>query len=164
MMNISVVIISFNCWELLNACLKSLYASDASFKEVIIIDNASSDGTCEQIKTFYKDIKLFENKINIGHSRAVNQGCALSTGNRILLLDADTELKHDCITILNSFLNSNPDVSMVAPKTFLSDGSLQDSAKRFPSPVNGLFGRQSFLTRCFPGNRISKKIPYYKQL
>lgn len=155
--DISVLIISFNCWGLLNACLKSIYYSDVFFKEVIVIDNASIDGSIENLKKFYPDVQLFQNDKNVGHTRAVNQGCKLSNGKYILLLDADTELNIDCVNILATFLFSHPNVSMAAPKTYLSDGSLQDSGKNFPSPINGIFGRQSYLTRLFPGNPFSRR-------
>ena len=155
--DISVLIISFNCWDLLNACLKSIYASNVSFKEIIIIDNASVDGSIENLKTYYPEIRLVQNDKNVGHTRAVNQGCKLSKGQYILLLDADTELNTDCVNTLASFLFSHPKASMAAPKTYLSDGSLQDSGKNFPSPINGLFGRQSYLTRLFPRNPFSRR-------
>ena len=156
-MDISVLIASFNCWDLLNSCLKSIYSSESSFKEIIIIDNASVDGTCEKLKHNYPDIRLLENKENVGHTRAVNQGCRLATGKRILLLDADTEINSDCVNVMSSFLDAHPEVSMVAPKTYLTDGTIQDSAKNFPLPINGIFGRQSLLTRLFPGNPFTRR-------
>jgi len=155
--NISILIISFNCWNLLNACLKSIYSYDNSFKEIIVIDNDSADKTCDNVRKYYPAIRLIKNKTNVGHTRAVNQGCRICSGKRILLLDADTEIQKDCVKIMSSFLDANPDVFMVAPKTFLTNGSLQDSAKNFPSPINGIFGRQSFLTRIFPGNPFSRR-------
>ena len=155
--NISVVIISFNCWELLNACLKSIYSSDSACKEIIVIDNNSVDETCENLRKYYPEVRIIENDSNVGHTRAVNQGCRISSGKHILLLDADTEVSKDCVRVLAVFLESHPDVSVVAPKTFLADGTLQNSAKNFPAPINGIFGRQSLLTRLFPGNVFSKR-------
>ena len=155
--NISVLIISFNCWDLLDACLKSIYSSDSSFKEIIVIDNASVDGTCEKLNIFYPAVRLIENDENVGHTKAVNQGCRLCLGEFVLLLDADTEIRRDCVKIMASFLATHPEVSMVAPKTYLTNGSLQDSAKNFPSPINGIFGRQSLLTRMFPNNPFSRR-------
>ncbi len=72
--DISVLIISFNCWDLLDACLKSIYSSEDPFKEIIIVDNNSADNTCEKLKSDYPEIILIENSENVGHPRAVNQG------------------------------------------------------------------------------------------
>lgn len=156
-LNISVLIISFNCWDLLHACLKSINASDCEVKEIIIIDNDSEDETRKNLQQFYPDVKLIKNDENVGHTKAVNQGCKIANGEFILLLDADTEVEPDCISLMHGFLKQHPKVSMVAPKTYLADGVLQDSAKNFPTPINGIFGRQSLLTRFFPNNPFAKR-------
>jgi GT2 family glycosyltransferase len=82
---------------------------------------------------------------------------SLARGEYILVLDDDTELAPDCIDRLLDFMTSRPDVAMVAPRTFNSDGSIQESARNFPGVLSGLFGRQSVLTRVFPQNRFSQK-------
>jgi N-acetylglucosaminyl-diphospho-decaprenol L-rhamnosyltransferase len=155
--NTSVLIVSFNCWELLNACLKTIYSSDSPHKEIIVIDNNSVDETCENLRKYYPEVRIIENDSNVGHTKAVNQGCRISSGKYILLLDADTEVSKDCVGLLTSFLESHPHISMVSPKTFLADGSLQDSAKNFPAPINGIFGSPSLLTKLFPGNAFSQR-------
>ncbi len=155
--DISVLVISFNCWHLLDDCLKSLYAAGDQYREIIVIDNASVDGTPDQLKKHYPGVRLIENNENIGHTRAVNQGCRLVKGELVLLLDADTVIHQNCIRIMALFMKQHPQASMAAPKTYLGDGTLQDSAKNFPSPINGIFGRQSLLTRLFPNNAFSKR-------
>ncbi len=155
---ISIIIVSFNSWNLLKKCLDSICLSDSIKKEIIIVDNASSDETRDMLKKNYKkNYKFILNDQNIGHPKAVNQGFKAAIGEYILLLDSDTELKKDTIQILIGYLDKNPDVSMISPLTLNSDGTIQMTARNFPSVINGLFGRRSLLTKFFPNNFFSKK-------
>ena len=155
--SLSILITSFNCWDLLNACLRSIFSSDYPAFEIVVVDNASIDGTVEKLHITYPMVRVIENSENLGHARAVNQGFKLVTGQRVLLLDADTELRPDAITNMSAFLDDHPEVYLVAPRTFNSDGTLQHSARNFPSIMSGLFGRQSFMTRLFPKNPFSRR-------
>ncbi len=155
--NLSVLIVSFNCWSYLDKCIHSILASDDPILEIIVVDNASADGTPSKLRAKYPEVHLVENSENLGLPPAANRGFRLAKGDRILLLDADTELKPDAIGIMERFLDEHPDVWMVAPRTFYSDGTIQESARDFPSAINGLFGRQSVLTRLFPNNPFSKR-------
>jgi len=154
---LSVLIISFNCWDLLSDCLCSLHNSDNNFHEIVVVDNASVDETCKMLPKAFPEVRLLQNRTNVGHTKAVNQGCKEISGTHILLLDADTELAPDCISKMMGFMEIYPDISMVAPRTYNSDGSVQESARDFPSPINGVFGRQSMLTRLFPNNTFSRR-------
>jgi len=156
-LSISAITISFNCWSLLDKCLESIERSSVPCEEIIVIDNASVDGSQEKVREKYSGVTLIENTENVGHTRAVNQGCREASGGLILLLDADTELRPDTIEIMAAYLRANPDAWIVGPKTYLGDGSVQDSAKNFPRPINGLFGRQSLLSRCFPHNPFTRR-------
>ena len=154
--SLSILIISFNCWGRLNACLRSIFSSDHPVFEIIVIDNASIDGTVEKLHITYPTVRIIENSENIGHARGVNQGLKLVTGQRVLLLDADTELRPDAITHMSVFLDDHPEVYLVAPRLYNSDGTIQHSARNFPSIMSGLFGRQSLMTRLFPKNPFSQ--------
>ena len=153
---LSIVVISFNCWNLLDACLRSLDVSPAPVREIeiIVIDNASVDGTPQKLREVYPQVTILENHENIGHPRAVNQGMAVARGELIMILDADTEFKPDAISHLLNFLGDHPEVSMVTPRTLNPDGTIQETARNFPTVINGLIGRQSFLSRWFPHNRF----------
>jgi GT2 family glycosyltransferase len=102
-------------------------------------------------------VHQIRNHTNEGHTRAVNQGIVAANGELILLLDADTIVRAGTVRALESFLKARPEVSIVAPRMFNGDGTLQETARDFPRPINGLFGRQSVLTRWFPANRFSKR-------
>ncbi|MHC4196100.1 MAG: glycosyltransferase family 2 protein [Planctomycetota bacterium] len=155
--NLSIVITSFNCWHYLDNCLQSIRASDRFIYEIIVVDNASTDRTPEKLQTVYPQVRLVQNSKNLGHTLAVNQGFKKASGSRILLLDADTELELDAIKIMSTFLDEHPEVCVVAPRTLNSDGTIQETARNFPSAMNGLFGRQSTMTRLFPNNPFSKR-------
>lgn len=155
--NLSVLIVSFNCWHYLKDCIQSILASTYPVSAIIVVDNASVDGTPEKLQALYPRVRLIRNSKNLGLPRAVNQGLKESTGERILLLDADTEVEQNAIKHMSTFLDERPEVSMVAPRTLNSDGTTQETARNFPSVMNGLFGRQSILTRLFPDNRFSRR-------
>ena len=148
----SVVVPNFNSWHYLDVCLTSLIDSKFPFFEMIVLDNASIDGSQDNIRAKYPQVRLIENSTNLGHVGAVNQGCGLAKGDTILLLDSDTELSPDSIERMASVLDKHPEVWMVGPKTLNTDGTTQEGARRFPSPINGLFGRQSLLSKIFPNN------------
>jgi len=155
---LSVVIVSWNDWPKLQRCLASIDANaDAPSREILVIDNASSDGTPGQVRRHWPAVQLLANGRNIGHTRAVNLGFARARGEFVLVLDSDTELAEDCIALLLEFLRARPDVDLVAPRTFNTDGTIQETARNFPSALAGLFGRQSTLTRWFPHNPISRR-------
>jgi GT2 family glycosyltransferase len=154
---LTVLIVTWNGWRDTRRCLKSILESTASGFEVLVIDNASRDGTPEKIEQLFPSVRLIRNADNLGHTHGVNQGVRLAHGEHVLVLDSDTELAPDSIGLLLDTLESHPKVGLVAPRTYNSDGSIQPSARQFPSAINGLFGRQSVLTRLFPRNRYSRR-------
>lgn len=154
---LTIIIVTWNSWSDLRKCLDSIYASVARDYDVLVIDNASVDGTRDRLRELFPQVRLCENDTNIGHTRAVNQAFSLVRGEFALLLDVDTELPPDMIDRLMGFMAARPDVSLAAPRTLNTDGSVQESARNFPSVWNGLFGRQSLLTRIFPNNPLTRR-------
>lgn len=154
---LSILIVSWNDWPKLRLCLSSILRGALPTHEIILVDNNSSDGTPERVQAEFPTVRLIRNAQNIGHTRAVNQLFGLAAGEHVLLLDSDTELQPDCIAILHEFLLTHPDVDLVAPRTFNTDGTIQETARNFPTALSGLFGRQSLLTRLFPNNPISHR-------
>jgi hypothetical protein len=154
---LSVVTVSWNDWSKLRTCLQSIYRAAPPTTQVIVIDNHSTDGTVQRMRDGFPQVESHENATNLGHTRGINQGLDLARGEYILVLDSDTELAADCIALLTEFMEARPDVMMVAPRTFNTDGSVQESARNFPGVMSGLFGRQSLLTRLFPRNRYTRE-------
>lgn len=154
---VSAIVASWEDWPKLSACLESLHAQKSPDIEVIVIDNNSRDGTAERVAERFPQVRLMRNSTNVGHTQAVNQGFTLGNGKFVLVLDSDTEIKEGCVRLLMEFLEQRPDVAMVAPRTFNTDGTVQESARNFPSMMSGLLGRQSLLTQLFPNSAFSKR-------
>jgi GT2 family glycosyltransferase len=135
-MECSVVIVSYNVKEFLLSCIESVYRSDRKNIEIIVVDNNSSDGSLSLLKQKYPDVILIENKSNAGFSEANNQGIKIAKGDFIFLLNPDTKLRLDTISVLRKFLEEHADAGIVAPRLLNADGSLQVSAFKFPSLIN----------------------------
>jgi len=154
---VSFVIAARNNWHYLDPCIASIPRSGVQRSEVIVVDNASTDGTVGLLRERYLDVRILQNGSNVGHCRAINQGIRQAQGEYVVVLDGDTVLWPDAIARLVEFLGSRPDVAIAAPRMLNADGSVQETARSFPGPVNGLFGRNSILTRLFPGNRFARR-------
>lgn len=154
---LSILIISWNSWPDIKKCLESIHLANFTDFEIVVIDNDSTDGTVEKLQRYFPEVRVHLNRSNVGHARAVNQGFGLVRGEYVLLLDADTELAPETISKMMFFMRRRNDVSVAAPRTFNTDGSVQESARNFPTFMSSLFGRQSFLTKAFPNNRFSKR-------
>lgn len=133
-MRLSIVIVSWNVCEQLHDCLQSIRdnASQAE-REVIVIDNSSSDGTIESIRSEFPDVLLIANNQNVGFARANNQGIAGSSGTYVLLLNPDTIVHEGALDSLIDFMDQNADVGACGPKLLNGDGTTQPSVRRFPT-------------------------------
>ena len=154
---LTVLIVSWNSWHHLQPCLSSIGRSTFLDHDVLVIDNASGDGTPEHLAREFPAVHVVQNRENLGHTRAVNQGLIKVQSEMIMVLDADTELAENAIETMVRFLDDHPEVDLVAPRTFNTDGTIQESARNFPTAMSGLFGRQSHFTRLFPNNPFSRR-------
>ena len=156
--SLTIIIASWNGWSRLRTCLASIYGGRLPAAiGVLVVDNASQDGTQQKISLEFPQVRLHQNAANLGHTAAINQGFALADSDYIFVLDDDTELGPDCLAKLMEFMETHREVGLVGPRTFNTDGSVQESARNFPGILSGLFGRQSFLTRVFPHNRFASR-------
>jgi GT2 family glycosyltransferase len=140
---IAVVVVSYNTREHLHACLATIFA--AAPCEVIVVDNASSDGSVEMITANYPEVVLHANKQNRGYGAAANQAIASCNADYVLLLNSDTRLEAGALKALSSYLDRNPRAAMVGPRLVRPNGTLQRSCLPFPTPLNS-FLRESALT------------------
>jgi GT2 family glycosyltransferase len=156
-MDITVSIVNWNTRDEIDGCLASLFAQAGVEFEVYVVDNASSDGSAEFIKERYPKVKLIENDSNLGFARAQNQAIHESKGRYVMLLNPDTVLPEtDTLAKLVSFADSHPDIGILGPKIENPDGSLQLSARKFPTMGTGLF-RRTPLGKLFPNNRFVRE-------
>ncbi len=131
--DLSVVILSWNTQDLTLACLRSLYAEDPKFsREVIVIDNASHDGSADAIAAEFPAATLIRNEENVGYSGGHNQGAKLASGRYLCTLNSDTEVSPGALDLLIDFLEENPSYGAVAPRLVNLDGSVQTACMHFP--------------------------------
>jgi len=138
MIDLSICIVSWNTVDFLRKCLKSVYhfTNGISF-EVVIVDNGSTDGTIEMIKTEFSQSILIESDKNLGFARGNNLAVRNSTGRYIVYLNPDTELTSNSLNTLTNFLEKNRGYGAVGPKLVFGDGKIQFvCARTFPTPKN----------------------------
>ncbi|MBI4686408.1 MAG: glycosyltransferase family 2 protein [Nitrospirae bacterium] len=130
---LSVVIVSYNTIGLLEACIRSVLSNLPTCSEIIVVDNASTDGSSEMIKKTFSMVRLIENKENLGFGKANNQGITISRGQYILLLNSDAEIKPNAINIMINFIGEYPTIGMIGPRLLNDDGTTQPSVSTLPN-------------------------------
>lgn len=159
MEKISIIIVSWNVRELLKKCLESIYRFSAGLDlEIIIIDNNSSDGTVDMVKKNFPKVKTLVNHNNLGFAAANNQGIKQATGDYILLLNPDTEIRKNAIKKTLDFIKTKERAGIVGCKHLNPDMTLQPSVRKFPR-VLAVFLILSKVAKIFPN--LS---PVYKYL
>ena len=155
---LSIVVVNFNRCEALRHCLFSIRAAICTSPfELFVVDNGSKDGSVAMIQKEFPDAALLRNKTNLGFSRAVNQALRKASGDYFLCLNNDTWLYPQCLDRVLSFMEGHPDVGIAGGKILNANGSLQFSARSFPTFTTALFNRTSFFTQLFPENRFSRR-------
>ena len=150
--DLSIVILNFNVRDLLLKCLESVFKSKRSHDkwQIIVVDNASMDGSVEAVREKYREVELIENKKNLGFSAGNNVGVKRVKAPAILFLNPDTVVIDDAINKSLKFLLSNPDIGALNCRVELPDGRLDYSCHRgFPTPWNA-FCYFSGLSKIFP--------------
>jgi GT2 family glycosyltransferase len=154
-LDLSIIIVNYNVKEFIQNLLHSIVKATTGIKyEVIIIDNASNDGSVEFIREKFPEVKLIVNSINRGFSRANNQGLSVAEGEYLLLLNPDTLLREDTLDKMIAFFKSTPEAGLAGCKILNPDGTLQLACRRsFPGPWTS-FCKVTGLSSFFPNNRI----------
>jgi GT2 family glycosyltransferase len=149
--DVSVCIVNWNTRDLLYNCLSSIARHTHGARvEVIVVDNASSDGSVEMMRAGFPEVRVVASRVNHGFARGSNLAASLATGDYVLFLNPDTELDTDAITGLWEFLRANPGHGVVGCRLLNSDGSVQTTcAGEMPTMRNEL-SSLLFLDRLFP--------------
>jgi GT2 family glycosyltransferase len=166
---IAVVIVNYNTREHLRACLATVLSETPS--EVVVVDNASSDGSVEMVQADYPDVVLHANETNVGYGAAANQAIASCAAKYILLLNADTLLQSGALRALSTYLDLHPPAAIVGPRLANPQGKQQPSCHPFPTPLNTLvhmsmlnelIGHVPFLRNHYlnPPPRRAKAVPW----
>src|SRR5205809_705605 len=142
---VSVCIANWNCRGLLRRCLESLFQHDQGVSfEVLIVDNASTDGAADMVAAEFPQVTLVRNAENRGFSVANNQAAALARGRYFFFLNNDTIVPPNTLRQFFEFAEANPTVGMVGPRLRGGDGVSQISYRRKPT-LGALLHRISLL-------------------
>lgn len=139
MSTVSVVVLSWNTRELLRVCLEHVYASEPVPHEVVVVDNASEDGSAELVAEHFPGAKLIRNERNEGFAKGCNIGIQAADAEYVFLLNSDTEVAPNAIELLATWLDEHPEYGATAPRLQHPDGGLQPTCMAFPSLWTPLF-------------------------
>ncbi len=150
-----IILVNYNSTGYLLKCLDTVYETLGDRPAVIYVQDNHSQDCPEKIHQHFPEVHLTLNDKNLGFAAAVNQAILKSTSPYIVLLNPDSLMVKGFFEAAIPYLSQNPDVGIIGPKILDSDGSIQGSARSFPTPLTAFFGRKSLFTRLFPNNRIT---------
>jgi GT2 family glycosyltransferase len=156
-MDVSIIIVSWNTRELLRNCLNSIIEQTRRFSyEIIVVDNASRDGSARMTEQCFPSAKLVVNCVNRGFAAANNQGMQLASGRYTLLLNPDTVILDNAIDRCIAYADAHRDVGVVGCQVLEREGHIQQTGFSFPSTWI-LFLSLTGLPRLFPRSPIFTK-------
>ena len=165
-LDIVVIVVGINSRECVRRCLASLGCTEwgAYSHAIVYVDNASADGSVEMVRDEFPETVVLANAHNVGFCGACNQGVASVESRYIYLLNNDTVVLPESVVLLAEYLDRTPDAAAAANRLLNPDLSDQWSARRFPTWMNGLFGRRSFLSGLFPATSVVRDYLYKEQM
>ena len=135
-MDLSIIIVNWNTRDMLRSCLASIPAEAELQTEIIVIDNASGDGSADMVAEELPSARLIRNSANLGFATATNQGLRVARGRHQLLLNSDTLVLGDVLTASVRYMDANPDIGMMGCKVLNEDGTTQMTCSLYPSFFN----------------------------
>jgi len=158
LIDLSIIIVNFNVKAFLQNCLISIQKSVQNIShEIIVVDNASDDGSVEFIKKNFSQVNLIESKTNLGFSKANNLGLLKASGKYICLINPDTLVQENTFIEMIKFFESNPEAGLAGCKILNPDGTFQLACRRsFPTPWVA-FTKVIGLSRLFPKFKFFSK-------
>lgn len=135
---LAVAVVSYDTRDLLELCLRSVRAARPA--HAVVVDNGSTDGSIELVRTHFAEMTLIVNKPNRGYGAAGNQAIASCSAPVVLLLNSDTEIAPDALSALGRYLAEHHEAAVAGPRLVNLDGSLQASTLGFPSTADMLMG------------------------
>ncbi|NRT74188.1 glycosyltransferase [Clostridium beijerinckii] len=146
-MKLSIIIVNYNTYNLTKQTIDSIIGEHHNFNyEIILVDNASSDGSINKLQDEFRNIvitqklRIIMNKDNLGFAKANNIGIKFASGKYILLLNSDTVLKENCLEKCIGKIEKDRNIGALGCKVILANGELDHACKRgFPSPKASLY-------------------------
>lgn len=133
-LELSIAVISFNTIDLTKACLDSVINNLGDLSaEIIVVDNASKDGSAQMIREDFPHVVLIENDRNVGFAAANNQAFSVAEGEFVLLLNSDTEIISDVLAKSIDYLKTNPLVGAMGCRVLNTDKTMQPTCSGYPT-------------------------------
>lgn len=134
--DLSISIVSYNTRELLKRCIESIYKYTKGIDfEVIVVDNASQDGTADMVEREFKKVKLIKNIVNKYYTGANNQSLNIAKGKYFLILNADTYFVDNSLKKMVDYMEENLDIGACEGLEVYEDGRLVPTGSRFSTPL-----------------------------
>ena len=154
MKDISVIIVNWNTKDMLLDCVKSLYRiTRESSLEIIVVDNASTDGSINALQEKFPQVKKILNPANFGFAKANNIGIKESQGRYICLVNSDVKALNGVLDKMCDYMDVHPEIGALAPKTFGRDMQIQKNCREVPT-LRNLFCQEFFLDTLFPTVKV----------
>ena len=145
MIDISVIIVNWNTKALLLDCVASLYkATRESSLEIIVVDNDSMDGSIYALRKIFPQVQTIVNPENLGFAKANNIGIKKAQGRYVCLVNSDVKALEGVLDKMRIYMESHPEIGVLAPKTFFGDMQIQKNCREFPT-LRNIFCQEFFL-------------------
>jgi GT2 family glycosyltransferase len=149
---VSVCVVNWNCRDVLRECLQSLRDQPLGLDhEIIVVDNASTDGAADMVAAAFPEVRLIRNAANVGFARANNQAARAARGRYLFFLNNDTVVPPGVLHELVEYLDDHPDVVLVGPRLRDARGRVQASHRRAPTVAT--FVHRTWAFRVLAGRR-----------
>jgi len=137
MIQLSIIVVTWNCRPFIRQFLESLgdRLHDSSV-QILVLDNASGDGTAELIEQDFPSVQLIRNDSNLGFARACNLGLGLAKGGLVSLINPDVKILPGCFEAMTEWMQTHEDIGLLGPRMLESDGLVHRSTMRFPTAWN----------------------------
>ena len=156
--DVSVLIVSYNTRDLLKECVQSVFRESGSLRvQVIVVDNVSTDGSPQMVEQEFPDVLLIRSDVNLGFGPANNLGFRSASGRYLVLLNSDAFLTEGSLQRSVAHMDANPGAGLGGGRLIGRDGSLQPSARMFPTVVGDLLVLSGLAAR-FPRSRFFGRV------
>ena len=163
---ISIIILNYNSAQLTEKCLEKLYNHESHHPfEIIVVDNNSSQEGITNLTEKWQikeNISFILSPKNLGYGQGNELGLKIARGEYLLILNPDVEVFPRAIDTLVEFLDKNSDVGLVAPQLMYKDGTIQDSFRKFPKPLDILIKRTFLRKLKFFKKRLAHSLMWHK--
>ncbi len=158
MLDLTIIIVNYRCWDKLSICLDSLKEHSTPIKKVMVIDNFSNDGKLQAFKKNYAWVCVVEEKINGGFAYGCNVGAQLADSQWVLFLNPDTEIPKTFFETLLPFCEKHPDYKLISVKQINNKGKNSHPYGVFPNMLNVIGPLRSLERNLFKRSQSKRNI------